>query len=159
MNGTDNQATMTVPGYESLADVLQRAYDQAAKGKGADRHAGARPFTEQPMQSISALLGTPDGLLYQAMKKIQESKRLDRDARIRELLGAINYLAGTVIFIEAQAPVQAKIDFGMPIVRVDGPRQPGGGIWPEGVSICGQQIGQNETQIALNTAGDMQVKV
>lgn len=46
MNGTDNQATMTVPGYESLADVLQRAYDQAAKGKGADRHAGARPFTE-----------------------------------------------------------------------------------------------------------------
>lgn len=92
---------MNTPGYESLANVLQRAYGQAAHGKGAERHAVSRPFTEQPMQSISGLLGTPDGLLYQAMKKIQESKRLDKDAGVRELLGAINYLAGAVIFIEA----------------------------------------------------------
>ena len=94
---------MNTPGYESLANVLQRAYGQAAQGKGAERHACDRPFTEQPMQSISELLGTPDGLLYQAMKKIQESKRLDKDAGVRELLGAINYLAGAVIFIEAGA--------------------------------------------------------
>lgn len=92
---------MNTPGYESLAAVLQRAYDQAAKGKGAERHAVSRPFTEQPMQSISGLLGSPDGLLYQAMKKVQESKRLDKDAGVRELLGAVNYLAGAIIFIEA----------------------------------------------------------
>jgi hypothetical protein len=92
---------MNTPGYESLAAVLQRAYDQAAKGKGAERHAVSRPFTEQPMQSISGLLQSPIGLLYQAMKKIQESQRLDKDAGVRELLGAINYLAGAIIFVEA----------------------------------------------------------
>lgn len=91
-------------GYESLADVLTRAYQQATTGKGAERHAGNRPFTEQPMQAISGLLGSADGLLYQAMKKIQESKRLDKDAGIRELLGAINYLGGAVIYLEAQDP-------------------------------------------------------
>lgn len=101
---------MNTPGYESLANILQRAYDQAAHGKGADRHACSRPFTEQPMQSISELLQSPIGLLYQAMKKIQESQRLDKDAGVRELLGAINYIAGAVIFIEAVQPELA----GMP---------------------------------------------
>ncbi len=86
--------------YQALQDVLQRAYNQAAKGKGAERHGTDLPFEDQPMQSISKLLGTEDGLLYQAMKKIQESTRMDRDASIKELLGAINYLAGAVIFIE-----------------------------------------------------------
>lgn len=91
-----------VPGYESLLHVLIRAYDQAAQGKGAERHACNRPFTEQPMQSISELLGNETGLLYQAMKKIQESQRLDQDAAIRELLGAINYIAGAIIFKEGK---------------------------------------------------------
>ena len=83
--------------YHSLANVLARAYEQAAKGKGAVRHADGRPFTEQPMQTISGLLGSHQGLLYQAMKKIQKSNRLEMDAAIKELLGAINYLAGAVI--------------------------------------------------------------
>lgn len=93
---------MNTPGYESLAEVLHRAYNQAASGKGAERHACSRPFTEQPMQSISALLGNETGLLYQAMKKIQESQRMDQDAAIRELLGAINYIAGAIIFKEGK---------------------------------------------------------
>ena len=38
---------MNEPGYEALAAVLQRAYDQASKGKGKDRHASGEPFTEQ----------------------------------------------------------------------------------------------------------------
>lgn len=86
--------------YHSLTGVLVRAYEQAAKGKGAVRHADGRPFTEQPMQTISELLGTHEGLLYQAMKKIQESNRLEKEPAIRELLGAINYLAGAIIFLE-----------------------------------------------------------
>lgn len=92
---------MNTPGYESLANVLQRAYDQAAQGKGAKRHANSLPFDKQPMQSLSTLLGDHTGLLYQAMKKIQESTRMDKDAAVRELLGAINYCAGAVIFLEA----------------------------------------------------------
>lgn len=91
-----------VLGYESLLHVLARAHEQAALGKGAERHACTRPFTEQPMQSISRLLGNETGLLYQAMKKIQESQRMDQDAAVKELLGAINYIAGAIIFKEAK---------------------------------------------------------
>jgi hypothetical protein len=102
-------------GYESLTNVLARAYTQAALGKGADRHAGNRPFDEQPMQSISDLLGSNVGLLYQAMKKIQESQRLDKDAAIRELLGAINYIAGAIINMEKH---QAELPLFTPQVKM-----------------------------------------
>ena len=85
--------------YSSLRRVLDAAYDQAATGKGAERHANARSFESQPMQSISDLLGDNHGLLFQAVKKIQESTRLPHyRRRERELLGAINYIAGAIIF-------------------------------------------------------------
>jgi hypothetical protein len=93
--------TLTMPGYESLARVLRAAYAQAADGKGKERHAGGQPFDEQPMQTIASMvgLGFPLG---QAIKKIQESQRMDRDAAVRELLGAINYIAGAVIALEGK---------------------------------------------------------
>ena len=90
------------PGYESLAAVLHRALDQAQCGKGAERHATGLPFDQQPMQSISKLVGSADGLVYQAIKKAQESQRLPEGRDIAELLGAINYLAGAIIYKEAQ---------------------------------------------------------
>ncbi|WP_406828131.1 hypothetical protein [Microbulbifer sp. ARAS458-1] len=96
-----------VPGYEKLGDVLRRAYKQAAAGKGSDRHAQGQPFHEQPMQRISQLLDTDGGMAFQAMKKIQESRRLPtREQRVAELLGAINYIAGMVIFEEDSLPVR-----------------------------------------------------
>ena len=87
---------MNVEGYEQLAAVLQDAYDQAAKGKGAQRHATGKPFHEQPMQNLIRLYG-PGFALGQAGKKMQESQRMDRDAAERELLGAIVYIAGAII--------------------------------------------------------------
>lgn len=85
--------------YSSLRRVLDAAYEQAATGKGAERHANARSFESQPMQSISDLLGDNHGLLFQAVKKIQESTHLPHyRQRERELLGAINYIAGAIIF-------------------------------------------------------------
>lgn len=90
---------MEVPGYERLADVLQRAYDQAAVGKGKERHAQGLPFHEQPMQRMSDLYGV-GFTLGQAAKKSQESQRLPHDRAITELLGAINYLAGAVVYLE-----------------------------------------------------------
>ena len=87
---------MNVEGYEQLAAVLQDAYDQAAKGKGAARHATGKPFHEQPMQDLIRLYG-PGFALGQAGKKMQESQRMDRDAAERELLGAIVYIAGAII--------------------------------------------------------------
>lgn len=94
---------MNVKGYEKLAAVLTSAYEQAAVGKGAERHANDLPFHEQPMQKIAARRGI-GFILGQADKKSEEAQgmlgRGERDAAIRELLGAIVYLAGAVIFVQ-----------------------------------------------------------
>lgn len=84
-------------GYGYLEAVLDAALHQAAAGKGKERHACDRPFEAQPMQTISDLLQTTDGMAYQAIKKIQESTRMTPDAAIRELLGSINYTAGIIV--------------------------------------------------------------
>jgi len=90
---------MNVKGYEQLAAVLHAAYDQASKGKGAERHADSKPFHEQPMQTGSDLLGTDAGLAFQAIKKIREGSTFSEFDRFeREMLGAINYIAGMVIW-------------------------------------------------------------
>ena len=92
---------LTVPGYDSLASVLRRAYAQAATGKGAERHAQGEPFDHQVMQDMARRFGI-GALLGQAFKKSEESQRLPRDRAVAELLGAINYLAGAVIALERQ---------------------------------------------------------
>lgn len=97
----------TNQGYESLAGVLQRALDQAQNGKGAERHANSLPFDQQPMQTISAQVGV-GFLTGQAIKKTQEGQTLPAGRDVAELLGAINYLAGAVIFLErSRVPIVA----------------------------------------------------
>lgn len=91
----------TPANYIGLQAVLDRAFEQAAHGKGAERHAQEKPFEEQPMQKLIELYGTGFAL-GQAGKKMQEAQRLARDAAVRELLGAINYIAGAVIHLEKQ---------------------------------------------------------
>lgn len=92
-----------VSGYERLADVLERAFDQAATGKGAERHDDDKPFHQQPMQAIGDRRGV-GFILGQADKKSEEAQGMANrgqvDAAVRELLGAINYLAGAVIWLE-----------------------------------------------------------
>lgn len=93
------EADKRADNYASLSNVLRRAYDQASSGKGQERHGQDLPFAKQPMQLIQDLCG--EGFaLGQAMKKMQESQRLPHDAAIRELLGAINYIAGVIIHKE-----------------------------------------------------------
>lgn len=101
---------MNVKGYESLADVLQRAFDQAANGKGAERHADQKPFDQQPMQRLCELYG-PGFALGQAAKKSQEAMRLPTvERQVAELLGAINYLAGAIIHLEGKSASHAAND-------------------------------------------------
>lgn len=96
-----------VPGYDSLQFVLKQAYDQAASGKGKERHAGGRHFDEQPIMTIprtlSGIAGL-GGLAYQVNKKTAEAVNMaDRgevDAAQREFLGAINYLAAAYLYSE-----------------------------------------------------------
>lgn len=89
-------------GYADLALVLQRAFNQAAHGKGKERHAQGEPFSHQVMQDMARRFGV-GALLGQAFKKSEESQRLPQERAVAELLGAINYLAGAVIALERQA--------------------------------------------------------
>lgn len=92
---------LAAAGYEKLADVLHRAFQQAASGKGKERHASdGVAFEKQPMSAINELLGSIDGYLYQAAKKATEARRLPPGRDVAELLGAINYLAGAVLHLE-----------------------------------------------------------
>lgn len=99
----------SVPGYESLERILSDAYEQASGGKGAERHANAKPFDDQPIMQITRLLdGHPvASLAYQVVKKTIEAGRLYHikgpDAAVRELHGAINYAAATVLRIQELA--------------------------------------------------------
>lgn len=101
-----DMAQLHAQGYESLASVLARALFQAAHGKGAERHAQALPFDQQPMQQLISMYGVGFAL-GQAGKKAQESQRLPHESAVAELLGAINYLAGAVIALERTAPQPA----------------------------------------------------
>lgn len=90
--------------YRRLAKVFLAAYHQAAHGKGKARHAKARhangrPFEEQPMLAAAELMQSADGLLFQAIKKINESRGLPTEPAIHELYGAINYVAGAILYL------------------------------------------------------------
>ena len=101
----DTPEQADVPGYETLHEVLMQAYSQAARGKGAIRHNISRttPYERQRMQLISELIDSPKGMEYQACKKITEGMNLPtHTAQVNELLGAINYLAGIIIFLRKQ---------------------------------------------------------
>ena len=90
-----------VPGYESLRRTLDDAYEQAAYGKGAERHGNSHPFDRQPMQHLISDhgLGFATG---QAAKKASEALGMDHGAARRELLGAIVYLAGAIVWMDRQ---------------------------------------------------------
>lgn len=83
--------------YASLRNVFRMAEEQASMGKGKNRHAvDGELFQDQQICEISRRIGIGFSL-GQAVKKIYESDRLDKDASISELLGAINYIAAAII--------------------------------------------------------------
>jgi hypothetical protein len=86
--------------YKELSRVLELAKDQASEGKGKERHASGQPFEKQPIMWIEEHFNSYQ--LGQAVKKIHESQRLTSDRAVAELLGAINYLAAHVSFLQSQ---------------------------------------------------------
>lgn len=95
--------TTAVPGYEKLEHELLAAYMQSSSGKGHERHnmGGDIPFHKQRMQTISELIGSVKGMEYQAIKKITEGLGLStHEAQVKELHGAIVYIAGMITFLK-----------------------------------------------------------
>jgi hypothetical protein len=90
--------------YHDLRSVLYLALDQASEGKGAERHGNGKPFYRQPMMEIGRMVG-PGFCFGQAMKKAQEASRMEPEAAKREILGAINYLAGAYLLLDEQGDV------------------------------------------------------
>jgi hypothetical protein len=88
--------------YTSLRAILYAAHAHAATGKGRERHARDLPFDKQPMMTTARQVGV-GFTLGQAIKKAGESagmiERGQYDAAEAECLGAINYLAGAVLWM------------------------------------------------------------
>ena len=82
--------------YSVLRAILDDAYEQAASGKGAERHANGQPWSRQPINTITEAVG-PGFPAGQAIKKLTEAlgmlRRGEADAAHREVLGAIVYAA------------------------------------------------------------------
>lgn len=100
--------------YSPLMSVLTDAYEQAARGKGHDRHSQSKPFLEQPILEIPRMQGSIDGLTYQIMKKAQEAGRMSsrgqHSAAVAELYGIINYAAAAVIRVREIETESGLID-------------------------------------------------
>ena len=89
------------PSYSSLKRVLDMAYEQASSGKGKERHANDDNFEDQPICQIPRYQGSIDFVTGQAIKKCLEVTKLPTvDAKVRELLGAINYIAAGIIVLQ-----------------------------------------------------------
>lgn len=96
----DPSLTFEGDAYEELMLTLMDAYNQAAIGKGKERHGGDDvPFEKQPMFRVmdKVGLGFATG---QALKKICESDRMDIARAQHELKGAIIYLAGAIMWLD-----------------------------------------------------------
>jgi len=102
--------------YDSLKSEFEQAVNQTAKGKGRSRHANGENFEDQKICVITRWLrfSPVAGALFQAAKKIFESSRLEPEAAIFELHGAMNYLGAACIelrrFAKEQSHVKTKND-------------------------------------------------
>ena len=80
-----------------LRAIYSLAIEQITHGKGV-RHGGdATPFLQQPWLDLADTYGV--GFLYgQSAKKAREAMGKGGEARERELLGALNYLAMGILY-------------------------------------------------------------
>lgn len=96
--------------YGRLVYALSLAYDQAAFGKGKERHANDKPFEEQTMMVANRV--TDDGFSWgQIFKKIQEIPNIkDPDLKLAEMISIIVYAAGWVLWYEEFVKKGQKYD-------------------------------------------------
>lgn len=87
--------------YLPLLRTFLGALEQAAYGKGRERHANDLPFIEQPILTMAHMLDSDAGLAQQVIKKTIEARSLPtKQARINELRGTLVYAAAMILFEE-----------------------------------------------------------
>lgn len=87
--------------YLPLLRTFLGALEQAAYGKGRERHANDLPFIEQPILTMAHMLDSDAGLAQQVIKKTVEARSLPtKQARINELRGTLVYAAAMILFEE-----------------------------------------------------------
>lgn len=87
--------------YLPLLRTFLGALEQAAYGKGRERHANDLPFVEQPILTMAHMLDSDAGLAQQVIKKTIEARSLpSKTARINELRGTLVYAAAMILFEE-----------------------------------------------------------
>lgn len=95
--------------YLPLLRTFLSALEQAAYGKGRERHANDLPFTEQPILTMARMLNSDAGLAQQVIKKTNEARGLPtKHARIKELRGVMVYAAAMVLFEEMYGKPDVK---------------------------------------------------
>jgi exonuclease VII small subunit len=97
--------------YDELERLLHGAYEDAAFGKGRVRHhTDGEAFEKQQICEIARRLKghIAGGPLFQSVKKIYESGRLDLDGAIKELRGSIVYTAAAIKILEEAQDEQEK---------------------------------------------------
>ena len=96
--------------YKTLKIALDAAFNRAAKGKGADRHANGRPFDQQPILSIQRDLGSTQFALGQIMKKTTELTKFNDDDAKKELLDIMVYAAAAWVYLDQR---EKQLEFTM----------------------------------------------
>lgn len=87
--------------YLPLLRTFLGALEQAAYGKGRERHANDLPFIEQPILTMAHMLDSDAGLAQQVIKKTIEARTLPtKQARVNELRGTLVYAAAMILFEE-----------------------------------------------------------
>lgn len=95
--------------YLPLLRTFLGALEQAAYGKGRERHANDLPFVEQPILTMARMLDSDAGLAQQVIKKTVEARSLPtKQARINELRGTLVYAAAMILFEEMYGKPDAK---------------------------------------------------
>lgn len=95
--------------YLPLLRTFLGALEQAAYGKGRERHANDLPFVEQPILTMAHMLNSDAGLAQQVIKKTIEARTLPtKAARISELRGTLVYAAAMILFEEMYGNPDAK---------------------------------------------------
>ena len=95
--------------YLPLLRTFLGALEQAAYGKGRERHANDLPFVEQPILTMAHMLDSDAGLAQQVIKKTVEARSLPtKQARINELRGTLVYAAAMILFEEMYGKPDTK---------------------------------------------------